>query len=236
MTRDGRLEQAVDPSRGNGGWFTMRPASTEHRLILNYDPALCCSVGVGLSQDSSELPPTLAARGVNIFEWSDAMLRLQREVQARQWSTCACVSVGLTVVGLPWVCYFEHKYQQAARKWLDDLNREVGCARATTIPPRPAGALALVPKRLKLSMCALAPQVLVPKGMLAKFQTNQHTQSTGNSSYSEEISWLAVALTPVEAEALRDEPIFWSPGCCTPTIEPHDCQCCFCCCCSPRVV
>ena len=85
-------------------------------------------------------------------------------------------------------------------------------------------------------MCALAPQVLVPKGMLAKFQTNQHTQSTGNSSYSEEISWLAVALTPVEAEALRDEPIFWSPGCCTPNIEPHDCQCCFCCCCSPRVV
>jgi len=72
--------------------------------------------------------------------------------------------------------------------------------------------------------------------MYGKFQTNQYTQSNGDSSYSEEISWLAIALTEDEAEMLLAEPIFWTPACCAPYTVHHPCQWCFCCCCDARVV
>lgn len=81
---------------------------------------------------------------------------------------------------------------------------------------------------------ALNRELLAPRGMLAKFQT----ASVHIDKYHEEISWLAVALTPDEAEILSREPVFWSPGCCDSLIRPDSCACAAAtsCCCVPRVV
>jgi hypothetical protein len=48
-----------------------------------------------------------------------------------------------------------------------------------------------------------------------------------NQHYHESISWLAIALTPAESEALRAEPVVWQPAGCTRDIVPVDpmCQC-----------
>ena len=76
-------------------------------------------------------------------------------------------------------------------------------------------------------------EVLEPKGLFAKFQTN----AVHSKNYNEEISWLAVALTEEEAESLRHEPTFWRPECCGPGILPDRCgESCACCCCARRVV
>lgn len=142
MTRDGyehmhppRDAQAIDPTRG--GWITKRPANTETRVILNFDPALCCSVGPGFTADREVLPPALAARGVTPYEWSDHMQRLERDVQSQHCSACCCVTSSLTVIGLPFVCYQEKKYQEAAKVWLSNFNKEVGvlCAEKTAARP-----------------------------------------------------------------------------------------------------
>ncbi len=75
-------------------------------------------------------------------------------------------------------------------------------------------------------------EVLQPKGMYAKFQTN----GVHSRYYNEEISWLAVAMTEEEAETLRNESVHWSPACCAPKIVPSPCACCCCCCFVRRVV
>lgn len=130
MSRDGnkpihkgRKVQITDPTKG--GWVTKRPATTSTRLILNFDTSKCCSVGPGFPDDIEKLPYALAERGVTQYEWADFMNRLQRDVQPMHWSTCACITVGMTVIGLPLVCYVEGKYQEAAKKWINDLNKEV---------------------------------------------------------------------------------------------------------------
>lgn len=85
-------------------------------------------------------------------------------------------------------------------------------------------------------------QVLMPKGMFAKFQTCEvYIDNPGDNTggQSEEISWLAVALTPEEVQRLKEEPIFWWPGCCNEgVLTKHPCGCwfCFCCCCVMRTV
>lgn len=92
-----------------------------------------------------KLPGILAECGVTEYEWADFMQRLQNDVQPKNWSICTCVTVAMTGIGLPLVCYVEWKYQEAAKKWIQDFNREI----------------------------------LVPKGLYAKFQTNQYYQSSG---------------------------------------------------------
>jgi hypothetical protein len=80
----------------------------------------------------------------------------------------------------------------------------------------------------------LNAEVLEPRGLFAKFQTN----AVHSKDYHEEISWLAVALSEEEAQALRAEPIFWTPACCADRIKPDPCACraVTCCCCVQRVV
>lgn len=80
--------------------------------------------------------------------------------------------------------------------------------------------------------------VLQPNGMYAKFQTNYIYIHYGEgSSYTEEISWLAIAMTPAEVERLKKEPTFWSPACCNDNeMVPNGCEWCFCCCFSRRIV
>ena len=133
MTRDtseahytGRKVQGVDPTRG--GWITKRPATTDARLILNFDPAKCCSVGPGFTEDNEHIPETLAERGVTEYQSADFMQRLQRDVQKKHWNVCICLTVGFTVIGLPLVCYVESKYQEAAKKWIQEFNKEVRCS------------------------------------------------------------------------------------------------------------
>eukprot|EP01116_Phalansterium_solitarium_P024915 TRINITY_DN9275_c0_g1_i1.p1 TRINITY_DN9275_c0_g1~~TRINITY_DN9275_c0_g1_i1.p1 ORF type:complete len:207 (+),score=54.50 TRINITY_DN9275_c0_g1_i1:108-728(+) len=81
-------------------------------------------------------------------------------------------------------------------------------------------------------LIAFNHDVLVPKGLFSKFQTNAvHSQH-----YNEEISWLAVALSPEEADQLMNEPVMWTPGCCEPRIRPDHVSSAACCCCAARVV
>lgn len=74
----------------------------------------------------------------------------------------------------------------------------------------------------------LNTNVLLPRGMLAKFQTNRIDKL--------EFSWLAIALTDAEVELLRREPVMWRPECCGTGITPNECECCCCCCGTRRVV
>lgn len=201
-TVPGRTIQGVDPSRG--GWVTHRPPTTPDRLIIDFEPALCCSRGPGIpGAHATELPLALAARGVPPYEWADAVQRLRTQVQPLSTSVCCGVTAAVSVVCLPALCWRERRYQAALGAWVDGLNAAV----------------------------------LQPRGMFAKLQTNSYHEDTGpTSDYDEEISWLAVAMTPVEAAALAAEPVFWTPGWCTPAMTRHPCQGCFCCCGQRRVV
>jgi hypothetical protein len=89
-------------------------------------------------------------------------------------------------------------------------------------------------KHMRVWLDDLNREVMMPRGMFAKFQTN----SVHSDKYHESISWLAVALTEEESAILREEVIFWSPGCCDQTIRPAccACACCTCCCCVPCVM
>jgi hypothetical protein len=88
--------------------------------------------------------------------------------------------------------------------------------------------------------------VFQPAGLFAKFQTVTIVKEDGDGkSHEEEYSWLAVALTPAEAERLMAEPVFWRPvpcsectccGCGPPAVEADCCACLKCCCCQPRCV
>lgn len=61
-------------------------------------------------------------------------------------------------------------------------------------------------KKLAAWQRALNEEVLEPVGCYAKLQMVSDTiQTSQNSSYTEERSWLAVALTPEESEKLRRE-------------------------------
>lgn len=143
--------------------------------------------------------------------------------------------MGFSLVALPFLCYSGAKYQKSLKEWVLDLNTQVGhlltpmcflsclymngelvqeCAVAS--PPNVKG------------MCAFAqPQVLVPNGMFAKFQTNEiYVDYGGPASYYENITWLAIALTEEESEILRQESAFWSPACCGNQIVASDCCTC----------
>lgn len=199
----GRTVKEVDPSRG--GWVAHRPVTTPERLIIDFEPAGCCSSGPGIPEDNAtELPPALEAKGVTPYQWADAVQRLRREVQPLSTPICCGVAAVFSVVCLPWLCWQERRYQTAVGAWVDDLNAHV----------------------------------LQPRGMFAKFQTNSYYETNGNGQggRNEEISWLAVALTPAEAEALKAEPVFWTPECCQPVMTRHPCPWCFCCGCQRRVV
>jgi hypothetical protein len=209
MRRGGdRFEQAVDPARG--GVFTKRPASTPNRLILNFDTSRCTQPGTGLwESDMTVVPPSLESRGVTQEQWDRYMAKLVQEVQSRQISITACVTLSLLMIPLPYVCFQQYRYQEAAQKWVDSLNEEV----------------------------------LVPRGMFAKFQTSEvYVDNNGGKDgggYSEELSWLAIAVNPEEVQRLKDEPVFWTPDCCdTSVLVKHPCGCwiCFCCCFSKRIV
>jgi hypothetical protein len=159
--------------------------------------------------------------------------------------------MALSLVALPCLCYTEARYQRFLKKWVDDFNNQVGrlptlmCV-LVFVCLRVNGdlvgefAVASVPTAKRKHTFA-QPQVLVPRGMFAKFQTNHisfsYTSGNGASTtYSEDISWLAIALTEEESEILRQEVSFWEPACCSEEIEPHWCQWCFCCCCQRRIV
>lgn len=75
---------------------------------------------------------------------------------------------------------------------------------------------------------------LAPLHVYLKFQQ----ASIHADKYHEEIYWLACALGPEESDILREEPIFWSPGCCDGAIGPNPCACacCTCCCGVQRVL
>ncbi|KAI9003920.1 hypothetical protein DFJ74DRAFT_713435 [Hyaloraphidium curvatum] len=92
-------------------------------------------------------------------------------------------------------------------------------------------------KKLGMWLQTLNEEVLEPKGCYAKLQTNNETIQTGpNQTYSESVSWMAIALTPQESEALRQEPIFWTPQCCSDRMEADCCMSGACCCGTPCVV
>lgn len=78
-------------------------------------------------------------------------------------------------------------------------------------------------KQLALWLAALNEEVLEPRGMYGKLQTSSNTISNGKESYTESISWLAVGLTPVEGEKLRQEAIHWTPECCGDRLVPDPC-------------
>lgn len=80
--------------------------------------------------------------------------------------------------------------------------------------------------------------VFEPRGLYAKMQTATYRN---DSMYDKDVSWLAIALNPVEAQMLRNEPNLWrfryvSTSCCdcNPMVEfiPYDkdfanaCACC----------
>jgi hypothetical protein len=70
--------------------------------------------------------------------------------------------------------------------------------------------------------------VLRPKGLLAKFQSNE----VHSKDYNEIINWLAISLTREDALALDQECAFYQPACCSKDIQPNKCQesCCGVCC------
>eukprot|EP00455_Lapot_gusevi_P055975 TRINITY_DN9195_c0_g1_i1.p1 TRINITY_DN9195_c0_g1~~TRINITY_DN9195_c0_g1_i1.p1 ORF type:complete len:238 (+),score=27.84 TRINITY_DN9195_c0_g1_i1:66-779(+) len=98
--------------------------------------------------------------------------------------------------------------------------------------------------------------VLLPKGMFASTQTALFDVNDGRNNHHEELSWLAIAMTPVEIERLQNEPHIWRfypacpccvpccpEGCCyaeatiVPERECYQETCCCCGCCSrPRMV
>lgn len=87
-------------------------------------------------------------------------------------------------------------------------------------------------KKLASWLHQLNTEVLMPRGMYAKFQTSQITAD----KHHEEISWLAIAMSETEIEALQREPVFWRPMCCEPNIAPDRCACCLSTCCCRSVV
>lgn len=69
---------------------------------------------------------------------------------------------------------------------------------------------------------AFNAEALQPLGMYASTQTAVYDESHGESHYHEELTWLAVATTPDEIEALKSEVHVWR--------FRHGCPCCNACC------
>jgi hypothetical protein len=59
-------------------------------------------------------------------------------------------------------------------------------------------------------------EVLVPKGMYAKFQTVMNRGGGDDENYNpeESVSWLVIATTHIECAKLKEEAVVWSHDCC----------------------
>ena len=195
--------------QAEGSWFGPGwiPCSTPGRLIVPFYPAACCSMGGG---------------GLN----------LDAEPAVRQ----VLLDRGGPEAVSKWVAV-----KGSLHEGLDGrccvFGNVVLCMTGFGIPV----VCYLEAKRQRVLRAWLADanqRVFAPAGMLAKFQTVTIVRSDGDGKVrEEEYSWLAVALTAVEATALQAEPVFWRPiGCCNPQIGPDDCPGLKCCCCEPRCV
>lgn len=76
-------------------------------------------------------------------------------------------------------------------------------------------------KKLEEWLEELNSEILSKKNLYAKIQSNEiHAKE-----YHENISWLAISLNLEDAKILKNEPVVWTPKCCSSEITPM-CACC----------
>lgn len=209
--------------------YIQAPMSTPQREIVPLDvkPAKCCRccAAEGASADPGswckepsgvvdsfvyKVPDAIAARGVQQEEWTQWMLRLRQIVQETTWSNgaAACYGAMAGLLLLP-LCFM--------------------CCVVPNVRERHI--------RIAEFTAALNEQVLQPHGMFAKTQAARYNSSNGAVNRIAMISWMAVAMTPEEADALRLEEHLFQSGSCDPEkLGPRACKCYECCCCVVPVV
>ena len=174
-----------------------RAASTPTRLALPYFVANCASPGAGLG--ARELPAPLAAQGVSGSAWA----AFTAELDAAQRGAVP----GLCVLGaiIPYTALL--------------------CLLPCTVK------MARYHAALAAALARFNAHVLAPRGLHAMLQTTEHSLHMAplhiSASGGHCVSWLAIALTAADADALRAEPRLWVPShppCArSDSILPHPC-------------
>lgn len=102
--------------------------------------------------------------------------------------------------------HFVEAIDRKAQKHQVPITAQVACW--MTLLPLPLLLARVAKYQKQVGMCLdELNRDLEPHGMVAKFQTN----CADGVRYHEENSWLAIALTPLECEKLRNEPVIWRP-------------------------
>lgn len=181
------------------GWRAGPPPSRE-RLIIRYDGGSCCSTGAALGRGAA-LPHELAKAGVTELAWETLVTSLSAAQALSPPSACIVLATipHFYLPMLPLVCCLSARFHAAA-----------------------AHALA-----------AFNAAVLEPRGMWAALQSADLRESVfplhvGGGGFGA-VSWLAIALTRADAQALRREPMYWAPAAWCgrqAPLEPHPCGRC----------
>lgn len=74
-------------------------------------------------------------------------------------------------------------------------------------------------KKVEIWVEEFNSQVLLKRSLYGKFQSNDIQLY----KYHKSISWLSISLNYEDAQALRHEPIVWTPICCSDEIRPSKC-------------
>ena len=118
------VEQRADPM--SRFIFTSRPAGSEDRIIIQFQPMAACSGGPGfLNQDRLHAPPRLAALGITDAEWRRFAEKLESEVQPQNLGGLCKLLLLVLLFPSPYVCIRENRYHSALGHWVDELNEQL---------------------------------------------------------------------------------------------------------------
>lgn len=184
------------------GWRA-GPPSSHARLILRYDAGSCCGAGAGLGAGLPilPLPHELAKAGVSPHAWDAFVVSLSAAQSLSLPGLCTVLATipHFFIPVLPIVCCLSGRFHA----------------------------------RLAHAVAAFNTAVLEPRGMWAALQSADLRESVfplhvGGGGFGA-VSWLAIALTRADAQALRREPMYWAPAAWCgrqAPLEPHPCGRC----------
>jgi hypothetical protein len=119
-----RIEQRADPT--SRFIFTSRPASTEDRIIIQFEPTATCSGGSGfVEQDRLRAPPRLAALGITDTEWRRFTEKLESDVQPHTLGVLSQFLLVVLFIASPLICIRDSRYQAALGHWVNELNEQL---------------------------------------------------------------------------------------------------------------
>eukprot|EP00744_Colponema_vietnamica_P024120 GILI01035104.1.p1 GENE.GILI01035104.1~~GILI01035104.1.p1 ORF type:complete len:237 (+),score=56.36 GILI01035104.1:71-712(+) len=114
----------VQDGKGTSDWILgpSRPASTATRLILNVYPAAWCGSAQVLDEETLNVPPQVAARGLQDTIWRDYMTRFRDNMRSGSLSIISIILLVCSVFGIPYLIYKWRAGNRFAASWQREFN------------------------------------------------------------------------------------------------------------------